>query len=290
MLYTNAADIEFSKHKRLFVIGCSFTHWLWPTWADVITHEHPHLEYYNFGIPGQGSDYIQTMLSQIERKYQLNNDDIVIIMWSSFHRDGIYSLYNPESSEMADCIINQTPKMDLIKHPFNWYSTGDAIGQKLIENPANHICDARGYLIKNLAIIDSVTKILQHANYSGAQMLSVGIKDQLKFDTTALESPIDDVLDMYNDIHDYMLGKCYYDYAGYELDQIVWDDGEEDYHPKSIQYFEYLKLLGFSLSDSTAEWCYNADAVVQNARFHRDLEENDDWPYTKYPMNREFPL
>ena len=253
-------------------------------------NQHPHLEYYNFGNPGAGSDYIQTLLSQVERKYSLTDTDLVMIMWSSFHRDAIYSLYNPENSEMADCIINRTPKMDYEKIVFNWKSTGDAIGQKLIENSKNHICDTRGYMIKNLAIIDSVTNRLKSAEYNSAQMMSVGASNQLLFDTTALEAPVDDVLDMYKDLNNYMLGKSYYDTYGYDLDQITWEDGEQDYHPKSIEYYNYLKYLNFELSDQTYVWCKHADNVVKQAKTAEELEVKEDWPYYKYPMNIEFPL
>lgn len=253
MLYTDARDIDFNSYKRLFVIGCSFTHWLWPTWADIIAHEHPHLEYHNFGVPGAGNDYIQTMLSQLERAYHLGEQDLVMIMWSSFHRETIYSLYDPEQNEMADCIISESPKMNFQKTVFNWRSTSDMISQKIVDNSKSHICDPRGYLIKNLAIIDNVTKILQVASYSSAQMMSVAVDAQDQFDTTALPAPIDDIINMYSDINNNMLGDCYYDYAGYVFNQITWEDGDQDYHPRSVQYYNYLKSLNINLSNNTLE-------------------------------------
>ena len=290
MLYTNAADIDFSNYQRLFVIGCSFSNWLWPTWADIIVKEHSHLEYINVGFPGAGNDYIQCMLSQISRKYKLGSNDIVMIMWSSFHRDTMYTMYNNESGELADAIINQTPKTELTKHCFNWNSGYDLIAQKLEKDTTANISDGRGYLIKNLATIDAVTSIAKNADYSVAQMLSVGIHNQCKFDDTCLDYPKSDVLELYKDIPQCMLGDAYYEMSGYTLDQIIWDDGDTDYHPKSIEYYNYLGYLGFEFSENTKYWCTESDNRVKQAKYSDELEEDDTWPYTKYPMNIEYPL
>lgn len=298
MLYTDAADIDFNRYDRLFVIGCSFTHWLWPTWADIIAREHQHLEYHNFGVPGASNEYIQTMLSQITRKYALSEKDIVLIMWSSFHRYSVYNLYS-NINEFADCVIKNQPITEVDYTVFNWHSSIDMIGMQLTQltqhtattgDYENYINDGRGYLIKNLAVLDTVKDILTHSKYHSAQMMSTGISNQREFDSTCLEYPKKDVLDLYKDIESYMLGEACYDLNGYTHKQVMWDDGGQDYHPRSIQYYNYLKYLNFDISETSKLWCIECDSVVDSAANVADLTSIPEWPYTEYPQNKEFPL
>ena len=49
--------IDFNKYKRVFAFGCSFTNYIYPTWADLIMHEMPSAECYNFGKAGGGQNH-----------------------------------------------------------------------------------------------------------------------------------------------------------------------------------------------------------------------------------------
>jgi hypothetical protein len=176
------------------------------------------------------------------------------------------------------------------KHCFNWNAGHDLIAQKLEKDTTANISDGRGYLIRNLAVIDCVSQLVKHADYDCCQMLSSGLEGQCKFDTTCLDYPKDDVLELYSDIPSSMLGDAYYEVAGYDLDQIVWDDGDKDYHPKAIQYYDYLTYLGFKLDNSVKHWCKQADDRVAQAKYSDELEDDTEWPFTKYPTAKTYPL
>jgi hypothetical protein len=80
--------------KRVFAFGCSFTEFQWPTWADVIgnsLHQQGY-EYYNFGNSGSGNYYILSSLFWADKKYKFTDDDIIIIMWSSWGREDRYMM------------------------------------------------------------------------------------------------------------------------------------------------------------------------------------------------------
>ena len=88
--------------KRIFAFGCSFTEYLWPTWADIIgrsfSQQHGY-EYYNFGNSGSGNYYILNSLFWADKKYNFSTDDIIMIMWSSWNREDRYILdynWNPD--------------------------------------------------------------------------------------------------------------------------------------------------------------------------------------------------
>lgn len=75
--------------KRLFAIGCSYTNYNWPTWADWLGGEFD--EYYNFGRTGAGNRYIGSMLGFILPKLNLTEDDTVVVQWGSLLRYDTYS-------------------------------------------------------------------------------------------------------------------------------------------------------------------------------------------------------
>ena len=74
--------------KRFFAFGCSFTSFIWPTWADIIAHEfHAQgKEAYNFGLSGSGNENIMHSVIKAYHDYDINDDDLVIIMWTSWNR------------------------------------------------------------------------------------------------------------------------------------------------------------------------------------------------------------
>ena len=87
--------------KRVFAFGCSFTEYQWPTWADVIgnsLHQQGY-EYYNFGNSGSGNYYILNSLYWADKKYKFTDDDILLVLWSSWSREDRYLMdyhWDPE--------------------------------------------------------------------------------------------------------------------------------------------------------------------------------------------------
>jgi hypothetical protein len=71
---------------RLFTFGCSFTQYMWPTWADIIAYDMG-IEYYNFAIAGLGNVGIQHRILEADLKHNFTDDDIVLILWTSWCRE-----------------------------------------------------------------------------------------------------------------------------------------------------------------------------------------------------------
>ena len=70
---------------RLFTFGCSFTKYIWPTWADILGREYK--EFYNYGMSGGGNLFIFDSLIEAIAKHNINKDDTVIIIWTNVTRD-----------------------------------------------------------------------------------------------------------------------------------------------------------------------------------------------------------
>jgi hypothetical protein len=112
------------SNKRLFVFGCSFTNWVWPTWADIIA---PHFdEYYNYGYSGRGNWYIYNMLLNAIKTHEITKDDTVVIQWSEWTRvdeliDGLWTT----------AILEEKYEMDALNRIFVYMQSTSIILKQL---------------------------------------------------------------------------------------------------------------------------------------------------------------
>lgn len=67
--------------KRLFVFGCSYTSWNWPTYADIYAQQFDHYE--NWGHAGLGNRAIAERVAECHATNEFDKDDTVIVQWSS---------------------------------------------------------------------------------------------------------------------------------------------------------------------------------------------------------------
>lgn len=76
--------------KRLFTFGCSFTEYGWPSWADLLSTNYDHYE--NWGLRGLGNRGISERIAECHVKNKFNENDVVIIQWSSHLRHDWFNL------------------------------------------------------------------------------------------------------------------------------------------------------------------------------------------------------
>lgn len=74
------------KYKRFFSFGCSFTNYLWPTWADITAHQ-LQIESYNYGQAGMGNVGILHRILEADLEHSFNDNDLIIVMWSHWSRE-----------------------------------------------------------------------------------------------------------------------------------------------------------------------------------------------------------
>ena len=112
--------------KRLFTFGSSYTEYDWATWANILGFELKlkyDCQFYNFGKGGAGNTYISNLISQTDQYYNFNENDLVIVCWTSiifedrwkdgeWHCEGnVYSTYldNPVFDyKTRKCLIDHT--------------------------------------------------------------------------------------------------------------------------------------------------------------------------------------
>jgi len=237
MIITDASTIDFSKYKRLFVFGCSFTQYRWPTWADIIAKDNPHLEYFNTANSGAGNLYIFNQLSQHINHYEMNSEDLVMIMWSTFYREDRYIEHG-------------------WKTPGNIYTQGDYDDEFVAK-----FCCPRGMTIRDLALVDIATRMMISADVHCAQSFCMPYEQQLHYggqpSQLAEEMRLAEVYDMYGHLPDYMLPSLMDVFPdGWHMEYEYLDHGNmfTDYHPSVTSYADYLAGIGIEISKATLAW------------------------------------
>ena len=127
-LFISMDTIDFSKYKRFFAFGCSFTRYCWPTWANIISKEFK--KTYNYGHPAAGNFFIYQSLIEAILTHNINKDDLVMIMFSNVTRE------------------------DRFTKARGWITPGnlyfqDEYDEKFIKN---YMCD-HGYLMRDLNLV-----------------------------------------------------------------------------------------------------------------------------------------
>ena len=299
-LLTNLSNLDTSKYTRFFVIGCSFTEWLWPTWANIIAEEHPHLEFNSFARAGQGNLYISTILNQLTHKHSLCETDLVGIMWSTFHRLDYYT----SSYYTLKHIVSNRESHVIKNSQHNWEMHSDTIHAQLDNGNIDvGYCD-RGFLIRDLALIDNTTTILEHAPYTAFQMYSVEPEQQNNYDLTLenLDRDNSDVIDTYSHLNSKMVSKTtLFNEMGntFTNPTVTWTPAwepenspnlETDFHPSSSIYCQFLQNNGYNVTQSTIEKCKLIDAKIQQTKWSMHLQNDKDWPYKSKMSDKSWPL
>jgi hypothetical protein len=103
--------------RRLFVFGCSFTNYEWPTWADLLGLEFE--QYENWALPGIGNRAIAERLAECHARNNITEHDTVIVQWSSHIRHDWYKEYfNKEENAIDGWAVHHTSE-HYVKHKKN---------------------------------------------------------------------------------------------------------------------------------------------------------------------------
>ena len=74
------------EFKRIFIFGCSFSNFRWPTWADMVRYS-ADKPFQNWGQKGIGNVAIMHKMVECDLKNNLNEDDLLIAQWSTWTRE-----------------------------------------------------------------------------------------------------------------------------------------------------------------------------------------------------------
>ena len=288
MLYTkhNISDLDLGKYKRFVAIGCSFTRWLWPTWSDLLAREMPNAKYVNTARGGAGNQYIVTMLNLLSRRHNFGPETLVGIMWSTFCREDRYVLEN------AQAVAKNGNRP-------GWVTPGNILNTNHTELLPESFCNKLEpfhYLIRDAGIISSANGYLKTANFDTLNICSLDMHQQIPYGMAGYrmldtldetDKLIFDTMNLYDDLAD--------DFVGYLIKHdTTWPGSHEyprpdtdsfkDYHPRSIDYADYLETWGIPLSDQTKAFAKAASDEIDNIT---DPNWQKDWKWPHLPPHQD---
>lgn len=230
------SQLDFSKYKRFFAFGCSFTSYMWPTWADVMSKEMPNAEFFNLGKSGSGNLLISLRIAEANARFKFTDTDLVMVMFTTYTRE--------------DRWVDGT-----------WITPGNIYNNDIYPKDwIKKFADERGYLIRDAALIDMSVKYLENLPCDNYCMFSVPFiegSNECDFSGTSVHT---DIIDVYQDTF------TKFKPSMYELELENWDvdyKGFIDGHPTTIKYFNYMQKLGFTLSESTKQFALGATETLK---------------------------
>jgi hypothetical protein len=233
--------VDWSKYKRFFTFGCSFTSYMWPSWADIISKEMPNAEFYNFGTPGSGNQLISHKLTEVNRRYEFTDTDLVMVMFSTYCREDRW-----------------------IERENGWVTKGNVFSNPFYPDDwVKKYSDERGYLIRDAGILDLTVNYLDNLPCTTYYMLSVPFVTNADCCGTTSKAP-SDICKVYEKTFNKFKPSMY------ELELMRnWRldyDGFEDGHPATIRYYNYLEKLGFNLSEKTKKFAEESTEILKTIK------------------------
>lgn len=243
-------NVDYSKYKRFFVFGCSFTSYIWPTWADILSREMPQAEYYNFGRAGGGNLFISSRLAEANVKFKFCETDFVAVMYTTFTREDRW--VNGNWLCLGN-IYNQS------KYPMEWvYNFADEVG----------------YTIRDLSLLELSSDYVRNLPCLSLLMSARPLEKShegpyadidLKNFTDLYKNLNEKIITIYNLEEDVINLKTGFDY---EMNGENFHDG----HPRPIQYYEYLKKIGINLTDRSKDYVYERENKLLSCNTYDEIK------------------
>lgn len=293
MLYTheNISNLDLTKYTRFVTIGCSFTRWDWPTWAECLAQEMPNAHFINVGCPGAGNQYINTMINFLSRKYNLGPETLFGIMWSTFYREDRYVLENAKGR-----VINNRKR--------GWHAQGSILthGAPIGVHQDYSFLDIDTlepyhYVIRDLALINSTNCYLKSAKFDSLTMITHSIDNMMPpqsdshiySDRCQAGVPSDQVDDMFQEAYDLYHGDLENDLVGsvihgpndWPIKHTYPGVKVPDYHPRTVDYATWMSQCGLPITPGTQEYAQKWTDLV-DAR--TDTSWHSDWPWVSRPI------
>ena len=234
---------DLSKYKRLFTIGCSFTEYFYPTWANILSKSMPNAEFFNLGLCGTSNPFIANRLVEANLKFKLCETDLVIIMWTTTCRETHYARGR-------------------------WFNPGNIFSQDTYSKEfVDKFADPDGYLIRDLATIEMATSYANNLPCDYIGLLSTPM-DFLYAPSGPTYTLSDEILDTYKDLlsafpksmfelemNNHWLPGC-----SYRSD--TFSGVREDYHPSPTRYCNYLIKLGLPITQDAIDYAEECSEIL----------------------------
>jgi len=269
--------LDFSKYKRFFAFGCSFTGYNWPTWADIIGQEIPN--YYNYGVSGAGNYYIFQSVMTADKLFKFTPDDLVMIKWSNVHREDRYidDSINPENGE---------------RWTNKWLTPGNIYSQNTYNKNFMAYYSDTHCVLRDLALLETLMSYLELKNLDFDFLSMVPLTGSLDGSTYELSKSAQLALSCYKPMTDKMppsIFELIFNNNWHSIQprakyKTSWDPNYVDNHAHPQEHFDYIKNL-------YPETEFKQSTIDYVKIFHKNvLEKHDEYrkPLIQRPMIKHF--
>jgi hypothetical protein len=248
-------NIDLSKYKRLFTIGCSFTEYMYPTWANILSKSMPNAEFYNLGLSGTNNPFIANRMAEGNVKFKFCETDLVVVMWTTTARECHYARGR-------------------------WINPGNIFSQEEYNKEfVEKFADPNGYLIRDLATIELATSYANNLPCTYVGLLSTPIDFRYLGDyCPSYDDDLgNEVLDTYSEL------LSTFPKSMLELEmKSKWESGStyrsdmfegvrEDYHPTCVRYCNYLIKLGFAITEDSINYAKASTEKLRGITHRNDF-------------------
>lgn len=226
-------NLNFEKYKRVFAFGCSFTSYLWPTWADIIANECVNAKFYNLGRSASGNLTISCKIAEAQNIFHFNEDDLVMVLWSGYTREDRW-------------------------FEGKWLVGGNVFSNDLYDDKfRKNFADPLGYLVRDLALIYNTQQMVKSLPCDFLEMFSYSVRAKLDEGL-----PINDTrtyikfMKVYETFIKENINNTLFDYIKKHKDPNTigytflhnWEKtASYDPHPNPATYLDFIKHLGINV-------------------------------------------
>jgi len=230
--------ISIKNPKRLFTFGCSFTHYRWASWANILAYE-LNCDFYNFGKSGAGNSYIANQITQANNHFKFSNEDLVVVCWTNVSRE---DRWHPNNGWIT---------------PGNIYTQGE-YDKKFVKRWANDI----HFVLRDFSIIDLASHYLKNqTNYHFLSMCNISTQINQWENTEDNKNPdVQKIAKSYSNVLSTIARSFYEVLWNNNIDNKWSKDWQEihphysDGHPTPIEHLEYLEsIFEHNFSNQTKE-------------------------------------
>ncbi|MAV94140.1 MAG: hypothetical protein CMA31_00460 [Euryarchaeota archaeon] len=234
--------------RRLFTFGCSFTHYLWATWANILGYEFSDAKFYNFGKSGAGNQYIFNMLMQADAAYNFTHEDIVIVQWTNVSREDRYFHAGSKALGKSESQYGA------------WSTPGNIYTQDVYDHDwMKKYFSEYGAIVRDLAFIKAAQEMLKHKTqwhflqmnnlviYANQWDTAVKIEDRPK--KFGQRTRLQELRDLYAEPIGNIL-PSFYDVlfnnnwnSKFKADRKLVNKSFQDGHPHPLEHYDYLKRV-----------------------------------------------
>lgn len=246
---------DFKKYNRMFAFGCSFTNYIYPTYADVLAQECTNAEYYNLGKTGAGNSLIAYKLAEANQRFQFNSNDLVVIMWTTAFREDRFVDYKWQChGNVYNCDYYDEDFLRKYADPNGYMIQSCAaitLGNGFVDNLPCDSLILNGWPLFNkeyVEVLDSKYLDNLKTTYTNLNEISISLFEYLHPDLDAKNF--------------YLRGATY-----------IQDDGSvfKDLHPNPLASYDYLKGIGLPLTNISYDYAVEQTKVLENLKSRQDI-------------------